>query len=65
MQEVKTSSMEHILRVGGKNLIITAKPYKENAIAFCPEGRKYHVDFKKNKIFHRNKEGKIQVNGFK
>ncbi len=54
-------TMDHIIRLNGKNFSIKAQPKDAHWKASCPDGHDCFINMKGKRIMHRDIDGKIQT----
>ncbi len=53
--------LTHVIKINSKVFTIVSQPKQANTVLTCPDGFTCHADIKRKKIFHRDIDGKIQV----
>lgn len=52
-------TLEHVIKINSK--IMTIHSTTDNWTLECPDGNTCHLDINKGKLFHRDSQGRVQV----
>ena len=61
MKETTRMTMTHIIKINEKIFTIDNTPTDRNWELTCPDNQHCYVDMTAKKVFHRDIEGKVQV----
>ncbi len=54
-------TLEHVIKINDKVMSIHTTPKQENWLVTCPDGHTCHLDITRGKLYHRDLQGRVQV----